>query len=266
MSEKKSVWAPELYSKFITERLRPALDLLRSLPIVSPKIVYDIGCGLGNITDVLSNYWSSAQVVGVDNSDDMIRFCEENYPNVFFQKADIVTWIPQNSPDIIFSNSLFHLVNGHEEVIKNLLRRLNKQGIFAIQMPVAFDSPWYQLMVETIELGMLQGLITYNGKLLKEIKANIVKSPDFYYSFFSPDVEYLNIWETEYFMVLGGENAIFEWLQGAGLQPVLGKIPVEEHSWILDNFKRQIRAFYPTNGGKTIFPFKRLFLVLRKGI
>ena len=61
-------WDPAQYLKYANERLRPALDLLARLPIEAPQTVVDLGCGTGNVAQILAARWPRARIVGVDNS------------------------------------------------------------------------------------------------------------------------------------------------------------------------------------------------------
>ena len=50
-------WNPDQYLKFGDHRLRPALDLLERIDLKSPRAMYDLGCGTGNTTELLSRRW-----------------------------------------------------------------------------------------------------------------------------------------------------------------------------------------------------------------
>ena len=47
-------WDPNQYLKFADHRLRPALELLDRVPLASPAVVYDLGCGSGKITRLMA--------------------------------------------------------------------------------------------------------------------------------------------------------------------------------------------------------------------
>lgn len=69
-------WNAELYSRFERERTLPSYDLVRAVE-GEPKTVLDIGCGIGNSTQVVAEHFPHARVVGADNSPDMLRYSRE---------------------------------------------------------------------------------------------------------------------------------------------------------------------------------------------
>ena len=67
------MWDPATYLRFGTERARPFFDLLTRVRADDPRFVVDLGCGPGNLTALLAARWPEAQVLGVDNSPQMIE-------------------------------------------------------------------------------------------------------------------------------------------------------------------------------------------------
>src|SRR5215471_11507764 len=66
------MWDPGEYQRFAGERGRPFFDLLARVRASDPRFVADLGCGPGNLTAALASRWPGAEVVGVDNSAEMI--------------------------------------------------------------------------------------------------------------------------------------------------------------------------------------------------
>ena len=69
---KQPTWNPGQYLKFAGQRMRPALDLLNQIDVAAPSVVYDLGCGPGNVTPFLMGRWPEAKHVGLDSSDEML--------------------------------------------------------------------------------------------------------------------------------------------------------------------------------------------------
>ena len=91
-------WNPELYRRFEDERTRPARELLARVSATAPRLVYDLGCGPGNSTELLVERFPGVEVVGTDNSEPMLVSARERLPGVRFELSDIGTWRPAEAP------------------------------------------------------------------------------------------------------------------------------------------------------------------------
>jgi len=103
----------------------------------------------------------------------------------------------------------------------------------------------------------------WKGKLSPHLREAYVQSPDFYYDLLSPLSENLSIWETEYLHVLEGENPVLEWTRGTALKRFLDALDdPEERNAFLSEYGKLVAAAYPgRSDGRTLLPFRRLFLV-----
>src|SRR5512133_423304 len=98
-------WNPEQYLKFADHRLRPAVDLLNRIASTEPALVYDLGCGAGDVTRLLRARWSRARIVGVDSSAAMLEKARSAVADVEWVLADLATWRPEHPPQVIYSNA-----------------------------------------------------------------------------------------------------------------------------------------------------------------
>ena len=76
----------------------------------------------------------------------------------------------------------------------------------------------------------------------------------------------LDIWETIYLQQLEGENPVVEWTKGSALRPLLAALDSEDErqAFEADYARRIAEAYPPAADGRTLFPFRRLFIVARR--
>ena len=88
------------------------------------------------------------------------------------------------------------------------------------------------------------------------------ETPEFYYDLLSASTESLDIWESEYLHVLSGKDPVVEWSKGSGAAPLLAALAVGERRDFLKQYTAAMGAAYPMReDGKTLLPFRRLFIV-----
>ncbi|HYB70038.1 MAG TPA: trans-aconitate 2-methyltransferase, partial [Candidatus Bathyarchaeia archaeon] len=88
--------------------------------------------------------------------------------------------------------------------------------------------------------------------------------PAFYYGVLAPKAAALDIWETEYLQVLEGRDPIKEWTKGTWLKPLLDALEEPERSRFEALYAERVARAYPVQAdGRTLFPFRRLFIIAR---
>jgi len=85
-------WEPDLYLKFASERTQPTIDLVSRIELDEPTRIVDVGCGPGNSTAVLRHRWPQAEIIGLDNSAEMIQSARIAFPEENWMLADGSTW------------------------------------------------------------------------------------------------------------------------------------------------------------------------------
>ena len=64
--------------------------------------------------------------------------------------------------------------------------------------------------------------------------------------------------------ILQGADPVLEWVKGSALRPVLDALTPDEQTRFLDEYGARLRTLYPPQeGGETLFPFPRLFIVAK---
>lgn len=255
-------WNPVQYLKFSDHRLRPALELLARVPLGDARIIYDLGCGTGEVTRLIAERWLDAKVYGLDSSREMLEKAGAAGRNVEWLEADVSTWTPDKAPDLIYSNATLHWVENHRALFPRLAGFLNGGGCLAVQMPLSFDAPSHRLMRETLADGGEGGRPLGSPELRAAVARRWVEDAGAYYDLLADRVRRLDIWTTEYLQVLDGEDPVLEWVKATGLRPVLNGLEHPERERFLDLYRRRLRNAYPQKpNGKTLYPFPRLFIV-----
>lgn len=252
-----SGWDPGQYARYGGERLRPAMDLLARVPLEAPGRVVDLGCGTGTATRWLQARWPQAHVVGVDQSAAMLGKARAEVPGVEWVEADIARWRSSVAVDLVYSNAALHWLPDHAEVLARWMDMLLPGGVLAVQVPDNFAAPSHTLVADTILAG------SWRARLEPLLRPLPVHSIDAYHGMLAPRAASLDLWETQYLHLLEGPDPVKEWVKGTWLKPFLDALEgAERDSFEAAYADRVRRAYPPTPGGVTLFPFKRLFMVV----
>jgi trans-aconitate 2-methyltransferase len=255
-------WDPNQYLKFEDHRLRPALELLERIPLQAPKVIYDIGCGTGQITRLIAERWPDAKVFGLDNSPEMLAKAGAEPSTIEWIEADINSWSPDAAPDLIYSNATLQWVTDHDVLFPQLVSYLQPGGCLAVQMPLSWDMPSHQLMRETLANGGPEGKSLGTAELRQAVGRKWVEDAGNYYDLLEGSCTNVDIWETEYLQILSGDDPVLEWVKATGLRPILNGLGDGEREQFVAEYRQRLRTAYPMRAnGHTLYPFQRLFMV-----
>jgi trans-aconitate 2-methyltransferase len=248
-------WDTQRYLDFSAQRLQPGLDLLARITVPAPALIYDLGCGTGQLTKFIAERWPVAQVIGLDSSATMLARVPE-HPGIRWMEADISDWNPPQKADLLFSNAALHWLDAHPTLFPQLLEGLKEGGCLGIQMPLNHQAPSHRLMSEVLDASRLG-----SDALRQRMARRPVMAPEAYYDLLCPLVKTLDIWTTEYLHILDGEDAVLDWVSSTALRPILKQLNGQELKLFLAEYTQRLRIAYPRQSdGKTLFPFRRLFI------
>lgn len=273
------MWDAQQYLRFGGERARPFFDLIAQIGATAPGYVADLGCGPGNLTRVLARRWPGAEVVGVDNSADMITAAAAD-PGVAddatgagpgadpgagtggghpdFVLGDIRDWRPDRAPDVLVCNAVLQWVPDHHDLLLRWANLLAPGGWLAFQLPGNFDQAHHAIIRE------LAGSARWRDLLADAELNRQAGDPEEYADLLARPGYDVDAWETSYLHILPGENPVLDWVKGTTLRPVLAALDAGRAETFLREYGELVRQAYKPRTFGTLFPFRRVFTVLHR--
>jgi SAM-dependent methyltransferase len=120
------------YYKFSRKRLIDCILLLNC-----HNSIIEIGCGLGNVTNIIKKNFEQSFVSGFDISKTAIQKSRKEYSNISFYVEDIASnnfEYDQPADVVILSQMLWYVLEDLDVVIKNINSILTENGHVIIQM------------------------------------------------------------------------------------------------------------------------------------
>lgn len=242
-------WNPTVYEKFKTQRAAPFDDLLALLNKGQGLRVIDLGCGTGELTRRLADALPGSDVLGIDNSPEMLaRTAEFARPGLRFERGDIKEVAGQF--DLVFSHAAIHWVDGHQTLIPRLLAMLPPGGQLAVQIPsndghlthilirqLAEEEPFYSALGGWNRQSAVLPVDCYAELLYQHGGQNIVA------------------FEKVYPHVLDNADALAEWTSGTALVPYFERLPKELHEPFMARYREGLRQRWPV--GPVFYGFRR---------
>ena len=239
----------------IDSGFRRGTDVFKALAL-GATAVCDLGAGAGNVTRLLAARWPQARITGVDASAEMLDRARAELPGIEWVRADLAGWQPPRPVDVLYSNAALHWLSDHEHVFPRLLAAVAPGGVLAVQMPRNFHAPSHTAIADTARSG------PWRDRLAELLRPVPVAAPEVYYDILAPRAAAVDIWETEYLHVLGGEDPVKEWTKGSWLKPFLDALEEPERGQFEARYAEAVAAAYPRRGdGRTLLPFRRLFIL-----
>lgn len=131
LQNKKDSWNADLYDKkhsFVSEYGQDLVDLLA--PKQGEKIL-DLGCGTGDLANELSTF--GIDIVGIDNSENMITQARIKYPKIKFMVQNAVELDFHSEFDAVFSNATLHWVKPPIQALQCIYHSLKAGGRFVAE-------------------------------------------------------------------------------------------------------------------------------------
>ena len=243
-------WSPEQYHKFQEERFAPFLDLADLITVKVGMEVLDLGCGTGEMTNLLSGRLPGSRILGVDSSPEMLdQAGGKSGTGIRFELRSIEDI--ERKWDLIFSNAAIQWVHNHRELVPKLFSHMRPGGQLVVQLPSNHNHPTQTFIIET-------GNEEPYRKALKgwSRSFSVLSVREYAELLYQTGGEDIVVFEKVYPHVLQDSYAVLEWLSGTAVLPYLERLPGELHESFLGALGDKLKEAYP--GSPVFYPFNRI--------
>src|SRR3954447_19174020 len=242
-------WNPDTYDKFQSERSAPFVNLLGLVAVREGLRVVDLGCGTGELTRRLADVLPGSNVLGIDNSPQMLERAEkEARPGLRFELAAIES--VRGEWDLVFSHAAIHWLEDHPALVPRLLGMMRPGGQLAVQMPSNHGHVTHRLIQEIADeepfCSALGGWVRRSSVLSIDRYAEIL---------YSSGARDITVFEKVYPHVLEGSDALADWTSGTALVPYFERMPDDLRDRLMEVYRERLRALYAP--GPVFYGFRR---------
>jgi trans-aconitate 2-methyltransferase len=255
-------WNPQQYDKFQREREQPFFDLLAMVRGRPGIHAVDLGCGTGKLTRTLHEQLGAAATLGLDRSPNMLAAAQDSElpAGLRFEAGTIEDFAAGGGPraegsqgwDLIFSNAALHWVDGHENLLRQLVAALAPAGQLAFQVPAQHDTLTHRVAED---IAASEPFASAFGAWRR---SQPVLTPDVYarllYSYGCADPRAQLI---VYPHVLASREDVVEWVKGTTLTEYQRHLPADVFEQFFAEYRRRLLAELDDTR-PFFFPFKRI--------
>ena len=87
----------------------------------------------------------------------MLGMTSDEHPEITWEQADLNTWEPDITPDLIYSNAAFQRTPDHNILLPKLINTVKGNRVFAIQLPNNWNEPSHESVCEIARKPQWQG-------------------------------------------------------------------------------------------------------------
>ena len=248
-------WNPEKYNEFKSVRYKPFFDLVAPIEDKPGMEVIDLGCGTGELTAMLAEKLTDAQVLGVDSSAEMLAEAAQfGKERLTFEQKTIEEVIQSGKKwDLIFSNAAIQWVDNHKQLFPAILGMLKPGGQIAVQMPCQKENILNQLLLQLV------GEEPYSSVLSNWNRLSPVLSMDDYAQIlFEHGGKEITVYQKVYPLIANSHDDLYQFISGSALVPYFERLEgVIKEQFILQ-YKRRITERFPLM--PALYAFKRIIL------
>lgn len=127
-----------LANKSANQQIDSDNRLLDLIPNQGNLNILELGCGYGELTSEIAQMGNN--VLGIDNSYEVISKAKRKHPDLNFKLMDAMDLLPNRKWDVIFSSMLFHTIGNHDILLNKISKALKHSGVLVCEFSVRGNS------------------------------------------------------------------------------------------------------------------------------
>jgi trans-aconitate 2-methyltransferase len=235
-----SDWSPTQYERFKQERAQPFWDLWQLVDTSALGRCVDLGCGTGELTIEAAERFGCAEMVGVDNSPNMLAAATAHGSHaVRFEHGDIATWTGDGTFDLVVANAALHWVPDHPGVLTRWAAALRPGGQLAVQVPANADHHSHLASAAVAETEPFRSAM--DGDVPPDpVAANVLRPEAYSELLFELGFGEQHVRLQVYPHVLPSGADVVEWTKGTSLTRFFKRLPDELHEPFVDAYRAEL--------------------------
>jgi len=247
-------WNPDIYNKFKQKRYEPFFDLLGHLRVEADMRILDLGCGTGELTQMVADKFAGSTVLGIDTSAEMLSKAPHS-PNLTFVQRSVEGQLKlADKWNLIVANASLQWVDDHKNLFPKIISKLLPGGQLAVQMPsqkenilnrllyaLVHEAPYFEVLKDTIHHSPVLSLDDYTQLL------------------FGNGAKEVLVYQKVYPIIAESVETLYDFIAGSALVPYMEKLEEPLKSTFTKAFKERIADYFTAS--PMLYPFKRIVIV-----
>lgn len=243
-------WNPDQYHKFQATRSAPFEDVAALITVRDHMRVVDLGCGTGELTAKLADKFPNSQVLGIDNSPQMLERAQQyKRSGLEFKLGDIADDLTDQW-DLIFSHAALHWIPDHPNLIPRFLAKVAPGGQIAVQMPSNFNHIAQRLVVD---IALEEPFRTALNSFVRY--SPVLPIDDYAEMLFAGGFSSITVFEKIYPQVLENSDGVVEFTKGSVLVPYLERLGDQSDAF-METYRQRLRQHMPDS--PVFYSFRRI--------
>lgn len=246
-------WNPDVYNRFKEERYKPFYDLISHIKEKLDMHIIDLGCGTGELTQILAERFIAEKVIGIDTSAEMLAKAPDHNDISFIQRS-VEEQLEENDQwDLVVANASLQWVDNHQTLFPKIISKLAEGGQLAVQMPSQNENLLNQLLLHLVEMPPFKEAL---GGWVRH--SPVLSLDDYTQLFFSNGAGEIEIYQKVYPIITRSFESLYDFISGSALVPYMerldGPVKLQFEKVFKESISRQ------SNSSPCVYSFKRIIL------